>query len=473
MSFTSFAFLFFLPVVFVVYWILQSHLRLQNLWVVIASYVFYSWWDVRFLLLIIITSCSSYGSALLISRNPSRRGLILWLNILLNLGILACFKYYNFFADSLRDIGETIGVDFSIPELSIILPVGISFYTFQSLGYVLDVYRGKAKPATDIIAFLAFVSFFPQLVAGPIERATSLLPQMLSRRYFNRNDAVDGLRQTLWGVFKKMVIADSCAMAVNQVWDTWQDATGTMLLMGMLLFTFQIYCDFSGYSDIAIGVSKLFGIRLCDNFRCPYFSRNMTEFWRRWHISLMTWFRDYVYIPLGGSHGGKGRTIVNIFVVFLLSGLWHGANWTFVTWGFYHAFLLVLLLLFNRKKQRYDDPASFRQLPSVLLTLTLVAIGWVIFRSDSVNDGVAYLVRMFCLLPSVCITDLVMGKVALILCSCLMIVEWLTRYRRYALDFSPTGIFRKPVCRWLLYYVLLLMIILMHGDEQMFVYFQF
>ena len=199
----------------------------------------------------------------------------------------------------------------------------------------------------------------------------------------------------------------------------------------------------------------------------------MTEFWRRWHISLMTWFRDYVYIPLGGSHGGKGRTIVNIFVVFLLSGLWHGANWTFVTWGFYHAFLLVLLLLFNRKKQRYDDPASFRQLPSVLLTLTLVAIGWVIFRSDSVNDGVAYLVRMFSLLPSVCITDLVMGKVALILCSCLMIVEWLTRYRRYALDFSPTGIFRKPVCRWLLYYVLLLMIILMHGDEQMFVYFQF
>jgi D-alanyl-lipoteichoic acid acyltransferase DltB (MBOAT superfamily) len=270
-----------------------------------------------------------------------------------------------------------------------------------------------------------------------------------------------------------MVIADSCAMAVNQVWDTWQDATGTMLLMGMLLFTFQIYCDFSGYSDIAIGVSKLFGIRLCDNFRCPYFSRNMTEFWRRWHISLMTWFRDYVYIPLGGSHGGKGRTIVNIFVVFLLSGLWHGANWTFVTWGFYHAFLLVLLLLFNRKKQRYDDPASFRQLPSVLLTLTLVAIGWVIFRSDSVNDGVAYLVRMFSLLPSVCIKDLVMGKVALILCSCLMIVEWLTRYRRYALDFSPTGIFRKPVCRWLLYYVLLLMIILMHGDEQMFVYFQF
>ena len=333
MSFTSFAFILFLPIVFFAYWILQSHLRLQNLLLVVASYVFYSWWNVRFLLLIIITSLSSYASALLINRIPQKGKLILGLTILVNFGILACFKYYNFFAENFHDLMERVGLQVSLPVLSVILPVGISFYTFQSMGYILDVYRGKVKPATDLIAFLAFISFFPQLVAGPIERATSLLPQMLNKRSFDRNEAVDGMRQVLWGFFKKMVIADTCAMCVNQVWISWHDATGTMLLIGAILFSFQIYCDFSGYSDIAIGVSKLFGIRLCDNFLYPYFSRNMSEFWRRWHMSLMTWFRDYVYIPLGGSHCSAKRTALNILIVFLLSGLWHGANWTFVTWG--------------------------------------------------------------------------------------------------------------------------------------------
>ena len=473
MSFTSFAFILFLPIVFFAYWILQSHLRLQNLLLVVASYVFYSWWDVRFLLLIIITSLSSYASALLINRIPQKGKLILGLTILVNFGILACFKYYNFFAENFHDLMERVGLQVSLPVLSVILPVGISFYTFQSMGYILDVYRGKVKPATDLIAFLAFISFFPQLVAGPIERATSLLPQMLNKRSFDRNEAVDGMRQVLWGFFKKMVIADTCAMCVNQVWISWHDATGTMLLIGAILFSFQIYCDFSGYSDIAIGVSKLFGIRLCDNFLYPYFSRNMSEFWRRWHMSLMTWFRDYVYIPLGGSLCSAKRTALNILIVFLLSGLWHGANWTFVTWGVYHAFFLILLLVFGKRHRRYENPASLRQLPSVIFTFVVVSIGWVIFRADTVDNGIAYIVRMVSLLPTINLGDFIMGKVALILSVCLLVIEWFTRQRRFPLDFSLTGLFRYPVCRWLLYYFLLLCICFMHGEKQEFVYFQF
>ena len=395
MSFTSFAFILFLPIVFFAYWILQSHLRLQNLLLVVASYVFYSWWNVRFLLLIIITSLSSYASALLINRIPQKGKLILGLTILVNFGILACFKYYNFFAENFHDLMERVGLQVSLPVLSVILPVGISFYTFQSMGYILDVYRGKVKPATDLIAFLAFISFFPQLVAGPIERATSLLPQMLNKRSFDRNGAVDGMRQVLWGFFKKMVIADTCAMCVNQVWISWHDATGTMLLIGAILFSFQIYCDFSGYSDIAIGVSKLFGIRLCDNFLYPYFSRNMSEFWRRWHMSLMTWFRDYVYIPLGGNRKGKVRTYVNNFITMVVAGLWHGASWMFVIWGAIHGGALVIHKFCKKLfLDKINDTPLVKFCSWLLTTLTVMA-AWVFFRAKDMATAGDVFNRMF------------------------------------------------------------------------------
>ncbi len=475
MTFCSFAFLLFLPIVFVIYWSLSSRQWMQNLCLVISSYVFYGWWDYRFLLLIFVTSFSSYICGRLLEYTPERkkRKLIVFFNVLLNIGILVCFKYYNFFIESFLSAGQLLGIRFDVPTLHLVLPVGISFYTFQSLGYVIDVYKGKTKATNDFVAFLAFVSFFPQLVAGPIERASNLLPQILGQRTFNYHQAVDGMRQVLWGFFKKMVIADTCAVGVNQIWANWQEASGTVLLVGMILFTFQIYCDFSGYSDIAIGVSRLFGIRLCENFRLPYFSRDMTEFWRRWHISLMTWFRDYVYIPLGGSHASTGNTIRNILIVFLLSGLWHGANWTFVAWGGYNAVLLIALLLMNRKKKDYSTLMGWRDIPQILLTFVLAAIGWVLFRADSITDGICYLERMVALLPTVSFSDWTLGKVAIFWCLLLVVAEWLTRRRRHVLDFPSSGWLSRPFVRWLVYYVLVFAILFLHGEEQTFIYFQF
>ncbi len=475
MTFSSFAFLLFLPIVFVLYWSLRGRLWMQNLCLVLSSYVFYGWWDYRFLSLIFITSLSSYVCGRLLESCPKqgKRKLIVLSNVLLNIGILVCFKYYNFFIESFLSVGQLMGIHFSVPTLYLVLPVGISFYTFQSLGYVIDVYRNKTKATNDFVAFLAFVSFFPQLVAGPIERASNLLPQMLGQRKFDYAQAVDGMRQALWGFFKKMVVADTCAVGVNQVWDNWQEASGIALFVGMILFTFQIYCDFSGYSDIAIGVSRLFGIRLCENFRLPYFSRDMTEFWRRWHISLMTWFRDYVYIPLGGSRVSTRKTIRNILIVFLLSGLWHGANWTFVAWGGYNAVLLIILLLANRKKKDYSTPIGWCHIPQILLTFSLAAIGWVLFRAPSITDGFCYLERMVMQLPTWSLSDLAIGKVALCWCLLLVVVEWLTRERRHVLDFPSSGWSSRLFVRWLTYYALVFAILFLHGEEQTFIYFQF
>ena len=365
MLFNSLEFAFFLPIVFLLYWFLtpsgingpryslfhywhvseQTALNIQNAFVLVASYVFYGWWDWRFLLLIAFTSFCSWGSGLLIGRSltrPSLKGRRLispkfWMiaNIVLNLGILAVFKYYDFFVS---EFGQLFGISTDSLLLRIILPVGISFYTFQALSYSIDVYRQKIEPTKNIIAFFAFISFFPQLVAGPIERATNLLPQFLNKRTFSYDQATDGMRQILWGLFKKIVVADNCATYVDQVWTTYDTQTGSTLLLAAILFTFQIYGDFSGYSDIAIGTAKLFGIKLMRNFNNPYFSRDIAEFWRRWHISLTTWFRDYVYIPLGGSRPEipahikdpdrykKWIIVRNTFAIFLLSGFWHGAN---------------------------------------------------------------------------------------------------------------------------------------------------
>lgn len=390
MIFNSLEFLLFLPTVFLLYWWFfgrvlagrKNQLQLQNLFVVFSSYVFYGWWDWRFLILIAFTSVLSWGSGLLMEKYADKKKIYLVTNILINLLILGLFKYYNFFVGSFC---ELFGVTNNL-ALKLILPVGISFYTFQALSYSIDVYRGTLRPTKDAIAFFAYVSFFPQLVAGPIERATNLLPQFEHPRTFNYNEAKEGMQRMLWGFFKKIVVADNCARYVDMEWADYANQNGSTLLLAAVLFAIQIYCDFSGYSDIAIGTARLFGIRLKANFRNPYFSRNVAEFWKRWHISLNTWFVDYVYIPLGGSREGQWKTIRNTFVIFLLSGLWHGANWTYVGWGGYHALLFVPLILLGKTKQ-YSGAFSWKQMPHVVLTFVLVVFGWIIFRSDSIGEA--------------------------------------------------------------------------------------
>ena len=472
MSFVSVCFLFFLPAVFLLYWGLNRHQRWQNLFLVVASYVFYGWWDWRFLFLIIVTSLSSYASGIAMERCHWRKMMAVS-NVVLNLGILAVFKYFDFFAGNLQVAMSQVGVSLDIPTLHLILPVGISFYTFQSLSYTIDVYRQKIAATRDMAAFFAYISFFPQLVAGPIERATHLLPQMLGTRQFDYSLAVDGLRRMLWGFFKKMVVADNCAIVVNMIWDNWQEANSLTLVVGMLLFSFQIYCDFSGYSDIAIGTAQLFGIRLSDNFRLPYFSRSVGEFWRRWHISLMTWFRDYVYIPLGGGKVSRWKVMRNVLIVFFLSGLWHGANWTFIIWGLYSALLFIPSIWSGRRKTKNDTPATLSDIPHILFTFLLVALGWVVFRSADMTEAMGYILRMFTAIDVTSLCELTIGKAALLWCLLLVVIEWLQRMHRHVLVLSERGIFRYAPVRWLLYYVLLMAIVFFHGEEQTFIYFQF
>lgn len=473
MSFVSVAFFLFLPVVFTIYWLLARHLRWQNIWLLVASYVFYGWWDWRFLILILITSLSSYASGLWLGHTRNRRTVVAS-NIVLNLGILGVFKYYGFFAENLQSMFLQMGWQLDMPTLRFILPVGISFYTFQSLSYTIDVYRGKLRATTDIVAFFSYIAFFPQLVAGPIERATNLLPQMLAPRLFQYHEAVDGLRRMLWGFFKKMVVADNCAVAVNIIWANYTEADALTLISGMLLFTFQIYGDFSGYSDIAIGTSKLFGIKLMENFRLPYFSKSIGEFWRRWHISLMTWFRDYLYIPLGGSREGSVRTLRNVFLVFLLSGLWHGANWTFVAWGIYHACLLTIgrWMGSNQNGSPSDTPA-WRSLPRIFLTFSLVAVGWVVFRSDSLAEACDYLARLFTTISSFDFGGMQHGKVALLYCALMLVTEWVQRDRQCPLQLEGLAIGRYRLVRWAVYYLVLILVFFGRGEEQTFIYFQF
>lgn len=477
MLFNSIEFAIFLPIVFLLYWfVFNRNLKLQNFFIVVVSYIFYGWWDWRFLFLIAFTSFCSWGSGLLIEKyreTPKKAKTINVLNIALNLLILGVFKYYDFFVTSFANLflnGKTDGL-----LLKIILPVGISFYTFQALSYSIDVYRGKLKATCDIVQFFAFVSFFPQLVAGPIERATNLLPQFEKPRKFDYGEAVDGMRQILWGLFKKIVVADNCAVYVDQVFNTYQDQTGSTLLLAAILFTFQIYGDFSGYSDIAIGTAKLFGIRLMRNFNVPYFSRDIAEFWRRWHISLTTWFRDYVYIPLGGSRCSKAKVIRNTFVIFLLSGFWHGANWTFIAWGAYHAFLFLPLILLGKNRKHTDIVAAGRILPTfkeagqMVLTFFLAAIGWIIFRAESIGQGWEYVCgianKSLFAIPNA------KGLTGLFLCVIFMlIVEWVHREKEY-----PFTLFflKKSVARFAVYFVLLFMVFAFGGHAVNFIYFQF
>lgn len=476
MLFTSAEFLIFLPVVFGLYWLLSRWLQWQNALIVVASYVFYGWWDWRFLVLIAFTSLCSYMFGLLISKaldkGESRKSrLFNVLNIVVNIAILALFKYHNFFVESLISLFPRIGAEKLL--LNLILPVGISFYTFQALSYTIDVYRRKIEPTRDVVQFFAYVSFFPQLVAGPIERATQLLPQFGKQKQFDYDMAVDGMRQMLWGFFKKIVVADNCAVFVDNIWSDYAGQNGSTLLVAAFLFSIQIYCDFSGYSDIAIGCAKLFGIKLMRNFNVPYFSRDIAEFWRRWHISLTTWFRDYIYIPLGGSRVSKAKVIRNTLIIFLVSGLWHGANWTFVAWGAYHAVLFLPLILLGKNRKYTNVVAEGKLFPSIkefaqmLLTFLLAMIGWVLFRSETIGQAWAFLGGLFSkslfAVPSVPIKTLLFVLV-------MLVVEWIQRKREHG--FAMEGI-KLGVLRYTCYIAVLVVIFIFGVFNEMFIYFQF
>ena len=468
MLFNSYTFLFFLPVVFAIYWLLNRRsLRLQNMFLIAASYLFYGWWDWRFLCLIIISTLIDFYAARAISRTK------LWLSLATNLGFLGFFKYYNFFVESWIDAWSSIGVEMHASSLQIILPVGISFYTFQSLSYTIDVYRGKLEPAESLIDFAAFVSFFPQLVAGPIERATKLLPQIQNRRSFTYDDAVSGLRLMLWGMFKKVVVADTCARYADAIFSNYSEATPAALIMGAIYFSFQIYGDFSGYSDIAIGTSRLFGIKLSTNFKFPYFSRDIAEFWRRWHISLSTWFRDYLYIPLGGSRGTRLQSLRNVVAIFLVSGLWHGANWTFVVWGAVHAALFRPLILLDRNRNHTTDVVaqgkllpSIKELLQVLSTFTLATLAWVFFRAETISDAVLYL-KSIVINSNTGSNRIVLT--ALLWAGVMIAVDWLQRSE------TPSWWLSKRItpARWLAYGIVVWLCLKNLHNGSSFIYFQF
>lgn len=477
MLFNSIEYILFLPLFFIGYWFVFKNLKLQNFFVVISSYVFYGWWDWRFLILIAFTTLCSYISGIMIEKYENRlfQRWISIANITLNLLVLCIFKYFNFFSHNLDLMFRSFGLELDWITLDILLPVGISFYTFQALSYTIDVYQHKMRHTHDIVAFFAFISFFPQLVAGPIERATNLLPQFLKPRSFSYEQAVDGMQQILWGLFKKMVIADNCSRIVDIIFNEYQQMGSWQLLLGAVFFTFQIYGDFSGYSDIAIGTAKLLGIKLMKNFDYPYFSRNIAEFWRRWHISLTTWFRDYIYIPLGGSRKGKIISIRNTFIIFLVSGFWHGANWTFVCWGLFHALMFLPLLLTSTNRKYRGIVANGRILPSlkditqIITTFFIVVIGWILFRAADMEQAIGYIKRLFSMqfsvepMPS---HSLEVGIYILIL----WIVEWLQRNKEYALQiqFLKSKTLRVAILTFVILFIEIAM-----GKSSEFIYFQF
>lgn len=481
MLFNSIEFAIFLPIVFLLYWLVTDKVKLQNSLLLVASYVFYGWWDWRFLFLIVFSSSVDYlvGIGLSKTNKQGRRKLLLLLSILVNLGFLGFFKYFNFFAESFADAFTLLGKELEPTRLNIVLPVGISFYTFQTLSYSIDVYRRKLEPTRDAVSFFAFVSFFPQLVAGPIERATNLLPQFYTKRTFDYHKAVDGMRQILWGLFKKVVIADNCAHFADRIFGNYADLNGSTLLLGAVFFAFQIYGDFSGYSDIAIGTARLFGFDLMKNFSFPYFSRDIAEFWRRWHISLSTWFRDYLYIPLGGSRGGAWMKIRNTTLIFLVSGFWHGANWTFLLWGLLNALYFLPLILTKNHRRNLDVVAQGRLFPSIRelvqmsLTFLLTVLAWIFFRAESIHMSFNYIGEIFSSslfqLPEN-FGGMAAVKTAFIVCLFLL-VEWRGRENQYALE--KTGLQWRPVFRYALYYIIIIAIFWFSGDPQQFIYFQF
>ena len=489
MLFNSIQFAIFLPIVFLLYWFVfdrfisksKWQLRLQNAFVVVASYVFYGWWDWRFLLLIAFTSFCSWGSGLLIGKAQSKKKakVWMWLNIILNLGILALFKYYDFFVSEFAELFH-ISTDGLL--LRVILPVGISFYTFQALSYSIDVCRGKIEPTRDIVAFFAFISFFPQLVAGPIERATNLLPQFLKKREFNYETAADGMWQILWGLFKKIVVADNCAVFVDQVFSNYTEQSGSTLLLGIVLFAFQLYCDFSGYSEIAIGTAKLFGIKLMRNFNNPYFATSFADYWKRNHISLTTWFMDYVYYPMVGSSDKLVYWNFCMIVTFLLSGMWHGAGWTFLLWGLYQGLFIVISMNMSKTRRKFEKKNKLKgnklyEVFTMVVTFFIVTIGLILFRAESIVQAWEYTCGMlqfgtlrafyrFFTLPEIRLTNLFVVI--------MLVVEWLQREKQHGFEGMDKLYFlRNKYIRPIFYALLLLLVLVYGGKHASFIYFQF
>ncbi|UOU99047.1 hypothetical protein MUU74_03620 [Chryseobacterium daecheongense] len=442
----------------------------------LASFYFYACWDWRFLFLLMFSIGLDFISGLQIEKSKTKKEATFWLtlSIVINLGFLGFFKYYNFFVESFAELLNGFGFKINVWLLNIVLPVGISFYTFHGLSYVIDIYKRRIKAETNFIDYAVFVSYFPLLVAGPIERATHLLPQIQKKRVFNYDQAADGMRQIVWGFFKKMVIADNCAPLVNEIFTNYQTESPANLVMGAILFAFQIYGDFSGYSDIALGVSKLFGIELLKNFAFPYFSRDIAEFWRRWHISLSSWFRDYLYIPLGGSKGGLMMKIRNTFIIFLVSGFWHGANWTFIIWGGLNALYFMPLLLADRNRQNLEVVAmdkllpSFREFFKILLTFALTCLAWIFFRAESVTQAVWYIQRIMD--PALFSIPKPFPVKVLALIGLMLIIEWMNRGKVHGLEIDRFN----PWIRRILYLVVIYIILRYanFGNNE-FIYFQF
>ncbi len=483
MLFNSLSFAIFLPIVFVLYWFgTKGNLKLQNILLLASSYYFYACWDWRFLFILVFSILLDYFTGIKIHSATNKRSKLfwLWLSIGINLGILVVFKYYNFFAASFADGLSLLGFKPNLGTLQLVLPVGISFYTFHGLSYVIDLYKGRIEPERNFINYSVFVSFFPLLVAGPIERATHLLPQIHKKREFNYTQAVDGLRQILWGLFKKVVIADNCAEYANAIFNNSGDYSGSTLVLGALFFSFQIYCDFSGYSDIALGTARLFGIELLKNFAFPYFSRDIAEFWRRWHISLSSWFKDYVYIPLGGSRGGVWMKIRNTFIIFLLSGFWHGANWTFIVWGALNAIYIMPSIIFNTNRTNLDIIAKGKYLPnikeflSMVITFGLTVFAWIFFRANNIGHSFEYISGIFSgSLFSVPYFPGIEKAIPIVLITIIFLCfEWIGRESAYALQIVSNV--RKNYLRITMYYVIIA-VILMFGNfnENQFIYFQF
>jgi D-alanyl-lipoteichoic acid acyltransferase DltB (MBOAT superfamily) len=485
MFFNSLSFAVFLPIVFALYWfVFSKKLKLQNVLLLVSSYYFYACWDWRFMFLLIFSTLLDYYTGIKIAEAQiqKHKKLWLWISVGINLGFLGVFKYYNFFASSFADALGLLGFTASFSTLQVILPVGISFYTFHGLSYVIDIYKNRISPERNFVSYAVFVSFFPLLVAGPIERATHLLPQILKPRNFNYDKAVDGLRQILWGLFKKIVIADNCAEYANMIFNSPQDYNGSTLLLGAIFFTFQIYCDFSGYSDIALGTARLFGIELLRNFAFPYFSRDIAEFWRRWHISLSSWFKDYLYIPLGGSKGGTWMKVRNTFIIFIVSGFWHGANWTFIVWGLLNAIYIMPSIIFNTNRNNLEIVAKGKLLPSakelfqMMLTFTLTVFAWIFFRAENVTHALNYIEGIYSsklfIIPKL---SLLHGSIAapklIILVTLFCITEWIGREQQYALEAISNKIPR--LLKWFFYTILIAAIIWFQGKEQQFIYFQF
>lgn len=478
MLFNSFEFLIFLPVVFLLYWfVFNKHLKWQNALVLFASYFFYGWWSWKFMGLLMVSTVLDYLYGFWVaSPNRKKAKLFLWLSIINNLGILCIFKYYNFFAVQLQSLLDVFGLHVNPILLNVALPIGISFYTFHGMSYVFDIYRGDQKPVRNFVDYAVFVSFFPLLVAGPIERANHLLPQVQRRRVFDYNQAVEGCRLILWGMFKKVVIADSLAVTVDEIFKNYTSHSGATLILGAIAFSFQIYGDFSGYSDIALGTAKLFGFELLSNFKFPYFSRDVAEFWRRWHISLSSWFRDYLYIPLGGSKNGRYKAVRNTFIIFLVSGFWHGASWNFISWGFIHACGFLPLLLLNRNRRHLSEVVAFdRKLPNLselwqmLRTFVFVTVAWIFFRADGMSNALGYIQHMMSSIAKQPSQFLVLpeGKSIFIYIAPLIIGDWYLRRDERKLKTM------NSVVMFFVYMLLAALIVYNFSTDSNFIYFQF